>query len=82
MASIGRLASGCIPDGRSGKRHSDVSRVLRDAGASASFAAARFLILSLGGYSQAQFPSQASGATVFWQWSGYFSLTIRDRFSL
>ena len=52
------------------------------AGFSANFAPVPFLILSAGGFSQAQFQGQTESGGAFRQWTAYFSLAFRDRFSL
>jgi hypothetical protein len=49
------------------------------AGLSASFAPVPILILSLGGFSQAQFQGATDGGGGFRQWTGYFSIALRDR---
>ena len=51
-------------------------------GLSASYAPVRFLILSLGGFSQVQFQGESAGGGAFRQWTTYFSLALRDSFAL
>ena len=51
-------------------------------GLSASYAPVRFLILSAGGFTQAQFQGSDTTAGAFRQWTAYFSLTLRDRLAL
>ena len=53
-----------------------------NAGLSASFAPVQFLILTAGGFYQAQLQGATAGADAFRQWTAYFSLALRDRFSL
>jgi len=53
-----------------------------DAGLSASYAPVQPLILSIGAYSQVQFQGATAGVGAFRQFSMYFSLALRDRFSL
>jgi len=52
------------------------------AGLSASYAPLKFLILTLGGFSQSQFQGETAGGGAFRQWTGYFSLTLHDRLQL
>ena len=52
------------------------------AGLSASFAPFQFLILTAGGFSQAQFQGGTAGGDAFRQWTTYLSLALRDRFLL
>ena len=52
------------------------------AGLSGSFSPVPFLILSLGCFSQSQFQGATDGGGAFRQWTTYFSLALRDRFSL
>ena len=52
------------------------------AGLSASFAPVKFLVLSAGGFSLAQFQGAAVGGGAFRQWTTYVSLALLDRFSL
>jgi hypothetical protein len=51
------------------------------AGLSASFAPVPFLVLSAGGYGQLQFQGATDGGGTFRQWTAYFSVALRDRFS-
>ena len=53
-----------------------------NAGVSASFAPISFLILSVGGFSQAQFQGTNSTSDGFLQWTAYFSVAFRERFGL
>jgi hypothetical protein len=52
------------------------------AGLSASFSPVPILVLSLGGFSQSQFQGATDGGGAFRQWTGYFSLALRDQLSL
>ena len=52
------------------------------AGVSASYAPVPFLILTAGGFVQSQLQGGDTALGGFQQWSGYFSLTFRDRFAL
>jgi hypothetical protein len=52
------------------------------AGVSASYAPLKFLVLTLGGFSQSQFQGETAGGGTFRQWTGYFSLTLHDRLQL
>ncbi len=51
-------------------------------GLSASYAPVKFLILSLGGFTQVQFEGETAGGGAFRQWTTYFSLALRDTFAL
>ena len=51
-------------------------------GVSASYAPVPFLILTLGGFLQSQFQGPDSLGGTFRQWTGYFSVALRDRFQL
>ena len=51
-------------------------------GLSASFAPVQFLILTAGGFYQAQLQGAPDGTEGFRQWSAYLSLALRDRLSL
>jgi len=51
-------------------------------GLSASYAPVKFLILSLGGFTQVQFQGESTGNGAFRQWTTYFSLALRDTFAL
>ena len=53
-----------------------------NAGASASWAPVRFLVLTAGGFVQSQLGGASPQASGFVQWTGYVSLTLRDRLSL
>ena len=52
------------------------------AGASVSYAPVPFVVLTLGGFSQVQFQGGTVDAGTFRQLSAYFSIALRDRFSL
>lgn len=52
------------------------------AGLSASFAPVHYLILSVGGFSQAQFQGASTGGALFRQWTTYFSLVVPYRTAL
>jgi len=52
------------------------------AGLSASYAPVKFLVLSVGGFSLAQFQGSTAGGGSFRQWTTYLSVELRDRFSL
>ena len=52
------------------------------AGLSASYSPVSFLVLSIGGFGQAQFQGPTAGGGAFRQWTAYFSLGLRDRISL
>lgn len=48
------------------------------AGLSASYAPVKFLILSVGGFSQTQFQGPTDGGGAFRQWTTYFSVALRE----
>ena len=52
------------------------------AGLSASYSPIPLLILSLGGFSQSQFQGATAGGGRFLQFTGYFSVAVRDQLSL
>jgi hypothetical protein len=51
-------------------------------GLSGSFSPVPILVLSLGGFVQSQFQGAPDGGGTFRQWTAYFSIALRDQFSL